>query len=113
MIYRASGRYVGGAPVDEPRSAPLRCFKADISTVGRHPSTWGAWTWSRYAGESAHLAQCRTANGIVILHKLGTRWYVYWEGSSGYPPTHKKRSGGTTYQGVPRRVTKDLEAGLR
>ena len=111
MVYHASGRFYGGAPVDEPRSAPLACFKADIANVVRG-SQWGAWTFSNYAYEPAHQAQCRAGNGITVEHKLHGRWYVLWEGSAGYPPTHPTRVGSLTLQGVPRGVAKDLERGL-
>lgn len=110
MIYAASGRYYGNLTVTEPRSAPLRCFTADISTVVKG-ARWGAWTWSTYA--DTHQQQCRIANGVAIAHKIGNQWYVLWEGSDGYPPTHKKRVGGLTLMGVPRAVAKDLLSGLR
>lgn len=110
MIYGASGRYYGNTKVAEPRSAPLRCFDADISTVVKG-ARWGAWTFSSYA--ETHEQQCRAANGVTIEHKIGTKWYVFWEGSAGYPPTHKKRIGTVTLMGVPRAVTKDLQRGLR
>jgi hypothetical protein len=111
MVYDASGRFFGGGPVDEPRSAPLRCFTADIATVVRG-SQWGAWRFSRYAQQPAHESQCRIANGITIEHKIQGRWYVLWEGSEGYPPTHTTREGSHTLRGVPRAVAKDLERGL-
>jgi hypothetical protein len=111
MIYSASGRYYGGGDQNEPRSAPLRCFMADISTVVRG-SQWGAWSFSRYAIEPKHEQQCRTGNGMAIEHKIATRWYVLWEGDHGYPPTHNKRQGSITLQGVPRAVARDLEAGI-
>jgi hypothetical protein len=111
MLYHASARYYGGTPVDEPRSAPLRCFTADIATVVRG-SQWGAWTFSPYADQRAHQLQCRTANGVAIEHKIGNRWYVLWEGSEGYPPTRDTREGSLVLKGVPRRVAKDLVAGL-
>jgi hypothetical protein len=112
MIYHASGRYYGGVSVSEPRSVPLRCFVADIATaVGG--SRWGAWTFSRYADQLQHTQQCRTGNGIAIEHKIGKRWYVFWEGSDGYPPTHATKVGSFTLMGVPRAVTQDLMAGLR
>lgn len=111
MVYDASGRYWGGGPVGMPRSAPLACFKADISTVVPG-STWGAWRWSNYAVQPAHQAQCRIANGITIEHKIRGRWYVLWEGSEGFPPTHPTRVGSRTLQGVPRAVAKDLMRGL-
>jgi len=109
MIYSASGRYYGNAKVAEPRSAPLGCFTADISTVV-NGSRWGAWTFSKYA--ETHEQQCRIANGITIEHKIGNQWYVLWEGSEGYPPTHKTRVGTLTLLGVPRAVAKDLTRGL-
>jgi hypothetical protein len=102
MVYSASGRFYGGAPVDEPRSAPLACFKADIATVAGG-SQWGAWRFSSYATQPAHEVQCRVANGITIEHKLHGRWFVVWEGSEGYPPTHTTREGSITLQGVLRR----------
>ena len=111
MIYNASGRYYGAGFDNEPRSAPLRCFVADISTVVRG-SQWGAWSFSRYATQPRHERQCRTGNGMSIEHKIGRRWYVLWEGDEGYPPTHDKREGSITLQGVPRTVAKDLEAGI-
>ena len=111
MVYDASGRYWGGGSADMPRSAPLACFKADISTVVPG-SQWGAWGFSRYATEPAHQAQCRIANGITIEHKIRGRWYVFWEGSEGFPPTHTTRIGSRTLQGVPRAVAKDLMRGL-
>jgi hypothetical protein len=111
MIYSASGRYYGGGDENEPRSAPLRCFVADIATVVRG-SRWGAWSFSRYATEPKHEQQCRTGNGMAIEHKIGTRWYVLWEGDRGYPPTHNKREGSITLRGVPRAVARDLEAGI-
>jgi hypothetical protein len=109
MIYAASGRYYGNENVAEPRSAPLRCFTADISTATKG-ARWGAWTWSAY-GET-HERQCRTANGMSIEHRIGKRWYVFWEGSEGYPPTHNTRVGNLTLMGVPRAVAKDLAGGL-
>jgi hypothetical protein len=111
MAYEASGRYYGGMSVGFPRSVPLRCFVADITTVVKG-SRWGALTWSRYADQSSHERKCRTANGITIEHKIGRRWYVLWAGSSGYPPTHTKHEGSLTLQGVPRAIAKDLIAGL-
>ncbi|MGH2894133.1 MAG: hypothetical protein ACRDPM_12840 [Solirubrobacteraceae bacterium] len=111
MVYHASGRFYGGAAVGEPRSAPLRCFKADIATVMRG-SQWGAWRFSNYADQPAHESRCRTANGITIEHKIHGRWYVLWEGSDGYPPTHTTREGSLTLRGVQRSVAKDLERGL-
>jgi hypothetical protein len=111
MVYGASGRFFGGGNVDEPRSAPLACFKADIATVVGG-SRWGAWGFSRYATEPAHEAACRIANGITIEHKIRGRWYVLWEGSEGYPPTHTTKDGSRTLQGVPRAVAKDLQRGL-
>lgn len=109
MVYRASGRYYGNMKVSEPRAAPLRCFVADIATVVRG-SRWGAWTFSRYADH--HELQCRTGNGISITHKIRNRWYVFWEGSEGYPPTHTQHGGPFPLQGVPRAVAKDLVKGL-
>lgn len=111
MVYQASGRYLGGAPVAEPRSAPLQCFTADITTVVKG-STWGAWGFSRYAYEFSHQIQCNAANGITIEHKIGKRWYVLWQGSEGYPPTHNTKVGSVTLRAVPRAVAKDLMAGL-
>jgi hypothetical protein len=111
MIYNASGRYYGGGNENEPRTAPLRCFVADISTVVKG-SRWGAWSFSAYALEPKHAQQCRTGNGVSIEHKLGKRWYVLWEGDEGYPPTRNKREGSITLQGVPRAVAKDLDAGI-
>jgi hypothetical protein len=111
MVYGASGRFYGGEPVSEPQSAPLKCFKADIATVVRG-SQWGAWGFSSYADQPAHESQCRVANGITIEHKINGRWYVLWEGSDGYPPTHTTRDGSLTLQGVPRAVAKDLQRGL-
>jgi hypothetical protein len=110
MIYTASGRYYANLNVTEPRSAPLRCFTADISTVVQG-SRWGAWTWSTYA--VAHGQQCHIANGVTIAHKVGKQWYVIWEGSAGYPPTHKKRVGTLTLMPVPRAVAKDLLSAFR
>ena len=110
MIYSASGRYYANGKAGEPRSAPLRCFTVDIATVMKG-SQWGAWTFSTYA--DTHEQQCRIANGITIEHKIGNRWYVFWEGSEGYPPTHKTRIGTRTLMGVPRAVAKDLVGGLR
>ncbi len=111
MVYDASGRFYGGGSVDEPRSAPLACFEADIATVVGG-SRWGGWGFSRYATEPAHEAKCRIANGITIEHKIRGRWYVLWEGSEGYPPTHTTKEGSRTLQGVPRAVAKDLARGL-
>lgn len=111
MVYSASGRFLGGTPVDEPRSAPLACFTADIATVVGG-SQWGAWGFSNFATQPAHERQCRVANGISIEHKVNGRWYVLWEGSEGFPPTHTTHEGSVTLQGVPRAVAKDLERGL-
>lgn len=111
MVYGASGRYYGGGSPAMPRSAPLACFTADISTVVAG-SQWGAWGFSHYATQPAHQGQCRIANGITIEHKIRGRWYVLWEGSEGYPPTHRTRLGSRTLQGVPRAVAKDLQRGL-
>ena len=111
MIYHASARYYGAGNPDEPGSAPLRCFVADIATVVKG-SQWGAWSFSAYATEPSHQTQCRTGNGMSIEHKLGKRWYVLWEGDQGYPPTHDKREGSITLQAVPRAIAKDLEAGI-
>jgi hypothetical protein len=111
MIFHASARYYGGGNVNEPRSAPLRCFVADIATV-RKGSRWGAWSFSSYAIQPKHERQCRTGNGMSIEHKIGRRWYVVWEGDQGYPPVHNKHEGPITLQGVPRAVAKDLEAGI-
>lgn len=111
MVYDASARYYGGVSVREPRSAPLRCFTGVIATVV-NGSRWGAWTFSHYADQPSHVAQCRTGNGVVIEHKIGQRWYVLWEGSAGYPPTHDTKVGSFTLKAVPRAVAKDLIAGL-
>jgi hypothetical protein len=111
MVYQAGGRYYGGGTVTEPRSAPARCFVADIATVVKG-STWGAWGFSRYADDPAHAKQCATGDGIAIEHKIRGRWYVLWEGSDGYPPTRTERVGALTLQAVPRAVAKDLVAGL-
>jgi hypothetical protein len=111
MIYNASSRYYGGGNENEPRSAPLRCFVADIATVVKG-SQWGAWSFSAYAIESKHERQCRTGNGMSIEHKVGKRWYLLWEGDEGYPPTHNQKEGSITLQGVPRAVAKDLDAGI-
>ena len=111
MIYNASSRYYGGGKVNEPRSAPLRCFVADIATVSGG-SGWGAWSFSAYAIQPSHQHQCETGNGISIEHKIGKRWYVVWEGDQGFPPVHNKREGSITLQGVPRAAAKDLEAGI-
>ena len=105
MLYGSSGRYWNGLTVAEPRSVPLRCFVADIATV-RRGSRWAAWSYSVYAKN--HLRRCRAGNGFVIAHKIGRRWYVLWEGSGGYPPTHGRY--GT--KGVPRAIAKDLVSGL-
>jgi hypothetical protein len=110
MIYTANGRYYGNLKVAAPRSVPLRCFTADISTAVSGAS-WGAWTWSTYA--VAHGQQCHIANGVTIAHKIGSQWYVLWEGSAGYPPTHKKRVGALTLMPVPRAVAKDLLSAFR
>jgi|GEM_PF-4096906 len=111
MVYDASGRYYGGLTVSEPRSVPQRCFVGDIATVVKG-SRWGAWTFSSYAYQPRHELKCRAGNGIVIEHKIGKRWYVFWEGSTGYPPTQTTRYGSLTLQGVPRSIAKDLYAGL-
>jgi hypothetical protein len=111
MVYHASARYYGGGNVNEPRSAPLRCFVADIATVA-NGSRWGAWSFSAYAIQPTHQRQCGTGNGMSIEHKIGNRWYVLWEGDQGYPPVHNKHEGSLTLQGVPRSVAKDLEAGI-
>lgn len=111
MVYEASGRYYGGLKVDEPRSAPLRCFVADVSTV-TGGSSWGAWTFSSYAYQPSHERQCQAGNGVAIAHQIGGQWYVLWEGSEGYPPTHTARRGSMTLQGVPRAVAEDLISGL-
>lgn len=111
MVYDASGRYYGGGSVSEPRSAPLRCFVADIATVVKG-SQWGAWSFSAYAIEPQHQLECRAGNGASIEHKIAGRWYVLWEGDEGYPPTHDKREGSLTLQGVPRAVARDLLAGI-
>jgi hypothetical protein len=110
MIYQASGRYFGGVAVAEPRSAPLKCFVADVSTVAG-AGQWGAWTFSSFAG--GHPGECRAANGVVTEHRIDGRWYVLWESSDGYPPTHNRRIGSHTYLGVPRSIAKDLVAGLQ
>lgn len=109
IVYQASGRYYGSVKVSEPRSTPLRCFVADIATVVPG-SRWGAWTFSPYADH--HNLQCRTGNGIAVAHKIGNRWYVFWEGSEGYPPTHTEHGGPFPLQGVPRAIAKDLVKGL-
>jgi hypothetical protein len=111
MVYDASARYYGGGDENEPRSAPLRCFVADIATVAKG-SRWGAWSFSTYATNPEHAQQCRTGNGMSIEHKIGNRWYVLWEGDEGYPPTHNKQEGSIKLQGVPRAIAKDLEAGI-
>jgi hypothetical protein len=111
MIYEASGRYYHDLKVAEPRSAPLKCFKADIST--KQPgSTWGAWTFANTSYVLHHQAECRAGDGIVFEHKIDGTWYVVWEDSDGYPPTHNETIDGYAYQGVPRSVAKDLAAGL-
>ncbi len=111
QVYDASGRYYDGGQVSEPRSLPLRCFRADISTVVPG-SRWGAWTFSRYADQPNHIRQCSTGNGVAIEHRIGTRAYVLWEGSDGYPPTRDTPAGAFMLKAVPRAVAKDLMAGL-
>jgi hypothetical protein len=111
MVYHASARYYGGLPVDQRHSTPLRCFQGDISTVIKG-SQWGAYGWSAYGVAPANERRCRAANGITILHKIRARWYVLWEGSDGYPPTHPEKDGQFTLQPVPRSVAKDLIRGL-
>jgi hypothetical protein len=111
MIYHASSRYYGGGSENEPSSAPLRCFVADISTVVKG-SQWGAWSFSNYAIEPAHQRQCRVGNGVAIEHKISGRWYVLWEGDEGFPPTRPTPSGRLTLQPVPRPVAKDLLSGI-
>jgi hypothetical protein len=74
MVYQASGRYYGDISVSEPRSAPLRCFIADITTVVRG-ARWGAWTFSPYADQVKHSRQCITGDGIAVEHRIGKRWY--------------------------------------
>jgi hypothetical protein len=110
MIHQASGRYFGGMAVAEPRSAPPRCFVADVSTVARD-GQWGAWTFSSFAAR--HAGECRAVNGLVTAHRIDGRWYVLWESSDGYPPTHNRRIGSHTYLGVPRSIAKSLVAGLQ
>lgn len=105
LVYHSSGRYYGGIKVSESASVPLRCFIADISTAAKG-SRWGAWAFSPYARQVGHAQQCRTGDGIAIAHKIGNRWYVYWEGSSGYPPTHDKKIGSWTLKAVPRAVAR-------
>lgn len=112
MIYGASGRYYGGTPVAVSTAVPLRCFKTDIATVVKG-SQWGAYAFSSYAERPSHQRQCRTGNGVVVAHKIGRRWFVYWEGSDGYPPTRDTNEGTFTLRAVPRRIAKDLFAGLR
>ncbi len=109
MVYKASGRYWFHIRAQEPRSWPLRCVTAEISTVVKG-SRWGAWVFNRYADH--HEQQCKPGNGITIEHKVGERWYVYWEASDAYPPTHDRRSSRGVIKGVPRAVAKDLYAGL-
>ena len=75
-------------------------------------STWGGWSFSHYADQPSHEHQCRTGNGVTIEHKIGQRWYVLWEGSDGYPPTHDTKVGPLTLKAVPRAVAKDIIAGL-
>jgi hypothetical protein len=88
MIYSVSGRYYGdGGSVNAPRSVPLKCFLA-IVTSSAKAATWGAWTFSPYAYAAGHERICQAGNGVAITHRIGVRWYVYWEGSSGSPPTH-------------------------
>jgi hypothetical protein len=111
MVYHASARYYGGLPVDQPRASPLKCFEGDISTAVKG-SQWGAYAWSAYGVAPANQRKCRAANGITILHKIKRRWYVLWEGSNGYPPTHRDKDGNFTLQPVPRNVAKDLIRGL-
>jgi hypothetical protein len=105
MIYGASGRYYHHLSVAEPRSVPLRCYVADISTVVRG-SRWGAYSFSRYAAHHERL--CRAGNGYVVSHKIGSTWYVLWEGAEGYPPVHPRFG----LKGVPRAIAKDLASGL-
>jgi hypothetical protein len=112
MVYESSGEHYGGIKVSEPRSAPLKCFAADISTVAPG-SQWGAWTFSSYAYEPSHEKECQAGNGVAIAHEENGHWYVVWEGSEGYPPTHTEKEGSMTLRGVPRAVAKDLMAGLR
>jgi hypothetical protein len=83
----------------EARSVPLRCFAADISTVVPG-SQWGAWSFSRYAIRPSNQRRCETGNGESIEHKVARNWHVLWSGDEGYP------------QNVPRRIAKDLLAGI-
>jgi hypothetical protein len=108
MVYESSTRYYGGGGVGgEPRSEPLRCFDAVIATVVKG-SRWGAWAYSRYAFR--HRRRCPVGDGIDIEHKIHARWYVFWEGSEGYPPTRTTRQGSITLKGVPRFIARDLTA---
>jgi len=112
MVFQASNRYYGGgASGAEPRRTPLACFKGVISTVVTG-SDWGAWTFSAYAEQPTHAQRCHTGNGVAIEHRIHGRWYLLWEGSEGYPPTHATRIGSRTLHGVPRAVAKDLIRGL-
>ena len=60
MVYHAGARYYGGLPVDQPRTAPLKCFAGDISTMVKG-SQWGAYRWSAYGVAPANQRKCRAA----------------------------------------------------
>jgi hypothetical protein len=97
MVYHAGNHYAPGVQVDEPRSFPLHCAKAVISTVVKG-SQWGAYTL-------INNSHCRKYQGgdSTFEHKINGRWYVVTE-----------RGAGPFFNvsGVPRRIGLDLLKGL-
>jgi len=78
MMYHAGSRidHLSAKEVDAPSSEPLKCGIADVSTVDK---SWGGWTFN-----SAMFTACQrwAADGVVLEHKIGGRWFVIAEGSS-------------------------------
>jgi hypothetical protein len=99
MMYHAGSHYdhLSAKQVDAPRSYPLKCAIADVSTLNNR---WGGWGFN---GKMYNAHGCRkwASNGFVIEHKIGSRWYVVTEGSTPRP-----------VRSIPRKVLADLVAGL-
>jgi hypothetical protein len=95
MLYHPGNRTGSPGRVAQPKSFPARCALAVIATVVKG-SQWGGYAFNSRATSCTRFG----FDGVTIEHKIGGRWYVVWEGSSGTPSN------------VPRSVFKDISKGL-
>jgi hypothetical protein len=96
MLYHPGNRTGSPGPVGQPKSFPARCARAEIATVVKG-SRWGGYAFNSHATGCMRFG----FDGLTIEHKIGGRWYVLWEGSSGTPSN------------VPPRIFNDISKGLQ